>query len=698
MALSGKATSVEDPESLEKVNDLGEADKLKDFVTALDSEITDAQNDRAEWETRQDVYTKKRYGIRAPKTFPWPGAANFVLPQIDSDINRLKPSYMSLAFGVSPIVNFEPFGPEDIEPAKKREVLFDWRMKTQVRFFQEYSLGVDYALQRGLTLFKIGWSFSTRKYVQYLDLRDIDPKVLEILYMPEITDDILFQLIAEESRPDLSFKENAEAIEKFIVDFRTTEKTRFKLEFVETEQNQPFVKACDPRDEVVFPVNTTNIQDAPFVDYRFWSSKNGIKLNIMSEKYNEFSDDDISAWAKPQGQRETSETVRGVRDGINTSRKTPQDQILLHEVCTWYDVDDDGILERVLITYPDNDPSCILRFIELPYDHGMFPYVVCRREFNDARILSSRGIPALDDDFQTGISAMFNQDIDAGTIATTPTVVSRLNSVKNLRNLRYVPGQHIETENGTGDYAVVQHMNLGQANRFNNMTYLKSWANDRIGNLTAAFSQNNNTKGSGSGGSKSATESSAIASAAGQLQAMDLMVWQQQMAEVYYQIDALYEQFGSDEEYIAITNERPIRITRREIQGRFNMIPNGRIDNSNPVLRANKALAIYDRFSQNPFVDAYQLTKYALNELDAKTAKLIMKSTEQIQADQQGQVMAQREAKREAIHTQILLKGLSDQLEIKKESALYDLELINALRMAKIGGKIGMNIAAVNKT
>ena len=688
---------LEDPESLDEVREVNASQELLDFVKELDSDIQESQTSRSEWETRQDIYDKKRYGIRSPKTHPWPGAANFVLPQIDSDINRLKPAYIQLAFGVSPIVAFEPCGPEDIEPAKKRELLFDWRMKTQVRMFQEYCLGVDYALQRGYTLFKIGWKFTTRKYTQYLDLTELDTELLDALYMPEMTDEILFKVIAEEARPDLSFQENVDAIQAMIKEFRDGESTRFEMEFVEKADNQPFVKACDPRSEVFFPVNTTNIQDAPFIDYRFWVSKNDIKIGMETEKYHRFSDESIDEWKVRNTGKDTSDQIKSVRDGLSLNSQ-PDEMILLHEVCAWYDVDGDGLDERVIITYPDGDPSAILRFIELPFDHGMFPYVAVRREMNDAKIMSSRGIPALDDDFQTGISTIFNQDIDAGTIATTPTVVSRRNSIKNLRSLRYVPGQHVETENGPADYGIVQNYNLGQGNRFASMQYLKAWANDRIGNLTAAFSQVNNTKGGGNGGSKSATESAAISAAAGQLQSMDLLVWQMQMAEVYYQIDALYDQFGDEEETIAITNEAPIRVSRKEIQGRFNMVPSGRIDNSNPVLRANKALALYDRFGQNQYVDPYQLTKYVLNELDAKTAKLIMKPVEQLQQEQVQQQQALRRTKAEAIMTQLQLKSLADDADVQKEARIFDLEYMQALRMSRIQGvKTSASIADVNK-
>jgi len=662
-----KATQ-EAPDALDNVNALKVSQEIKDFVSQLDKDIQASRSDRAEWENRQDEYTRKRYGIRAKRTFPWVGAANFVLPQIDSDINRLKPAYINLAFSVTPIVSFEPYGPEDIEPAKKREILFDWRVKTQVKPFKEYCLGVDYMLQRGYTLFKIYWKFETRKYIKYLDLAEIDSEVVDAMFMPEVTDEILFQIVAEALKPDLTFQENVDAIQEAIEEFREG-KTKFELEFVEKAANHPVLKACDPRQDVTFPIGTTDIQNAYFIDYRFWASKNDLKIAMENGKYEKFSDDEIDGWSTKSYQLTTGDNLKAIRDGV-TMDKRNEDLILMHEVCTWFDVNGDGIEEKVISTYPDSDPSAVLRFIENPYDHGQFPYVVVRRELNDAEIMSSRGIPALDDDFQTGISTLFNQDIDAGTISNSPTVVARKNSVKNLRNLRYIPGQVVETENGSADYQVVQNQNLGQANRFNSMQYLKAWSNDRIGNLTAAISQANNTPGNTQSGRKSATEVAEIASASGQLQSMDLLVFQQQMADVYYQIDALYDQFGDEEEYIMITNERPMRISRKEIQGKFNRVPNGRLDNSNPVLRANKALSILDRFAGDPHIKQLELRKLALDELDMKMSRLLLYTPEEMAQMQQQQIQAQAQQEMAELQKQMGIRKISDSLELDKERKL----------------------------
>lgn len=656
------------PDSLENVNAIEVSQEIKDFVTGLASDVEEALQDRSEWEGRQDEYTRKRYGLRTKRSFPWVGAANFVLPQIDSDINRLKPAYVNLAFGVSPICTFEPFGPEDIEPARKRELLFDWRMKTQVKPFKEYCVGVDYMLQRGFTLFKTFWKFETRTYTQYLDLADLDQEVLDALFMPEVTDDLLFQVIVEQMKPDLSFQENVDEIKRVITEFREG-KSKFEMEFIEKAANHAVMKACDPRQDVTFPIGTTDIQDARFIDYRYWISKNDLKKAMKSGQYESYEDNDIDSWATKSSQISTADYLKAVRDGV-TQQKKHEDLILMHEVCTWYDVNGDGIEERVIVNYPDTNPAVVLRFIENPYDHGMFPYDVVCRELNDAEIMSSRGIPALDDDFQTGISTLFNQDIDAGTIMNTPTVVARRNSVKNLRNLRYVPGQVVETENGTADYTVVQNQNLGQGNRFNSMQYLKAWANDRIGNVTSATSQINNTPGRGPQGAKTATEVSEISSASGQLQSYDLLVFQNQMAGVYGKLDALYEQFGDEEEYVMITNEEPIKVSRREVQCKFSVVPNGRLDNSNPVLRANKTLALYDRFIQNPFVKAYELTKLALNDLDMKASKLIMLTQQEVEANRKQQIEAQLVEEHSKLQEQLGVRKLSDAMEIEKERKL----------------------------
>lgn len=661
---------VKDPENIEDMKAVKLSEDAYSFVERLSKEAVEEKQKRGTWEGRIDSLTKKRYGIRAKKNFPWVGSANFMLPQIDTDINRLKPAYINMGFGVSPIVTYEPYGPEDIEPAKKREQLFDWRMRTQVKLFHPYCLGVDYMLNNGFTLFKTGWKFELGYYCKKLDLADLDQNVLEAIYMPEVDDNTLAQIIAEEMLPDMSLQENVDEIRRVISEFREG-KTKFEFSFVEKTENRVDVQAINPRHEVIFPVNTTDIQQADFIEYRFTMKKNQVKKNMKSGKFKKYDDYEIDKWTgKIDSDNSTADYLRNLRDGVSQYYEKDDNDVLLCEVDSWFDVNGDGVDERVRICYPYNNPRSILFFIENPYDHGQFPYVVVRREINDAEIISSRGIAQLDDDFQTGISTLFNQDIDAGTIATTPTVVARKNSVKNLRNLRYVPGQVVETENGSADYQVTQNPNLGQSARFANMQYLKAWANDRVGNAQSAISSTNNTPGATQVGTKTAREVAMIGAMSAQNTAMDLLVFQYQMQDLYYQIDSLYYQFGDEVEELAITGERPVRITRQEIRGKFNIIPNGKVNDADPVARTNQAQTLFQMLVNDPFIRQDSLRKMFLDSMDTKVSQLLIKTPDEMNQAMQSQTMAENDK----LNVALQMQKAKNMLEVQKSAMLTPIE------------------------
>lgn len=656
--------SLEHPESLENVSALEITQELKDFTAKLATEVEYHKTQRATWETRLDDWFAKRYGIRQRKTFPWRDAANFVLPLIDSDINRLKPAYVNLAYGVSPIVVYEPFGAEDIEPAKKREMLFDWRLKNKMDFFTPYVIGIDKMLEKGFVVFKIMWNYSTNVYTETINLEEMQPQVLQILFDASVTDDQLAQLMVMQFKPDMTIEENVEAIQKAVKDFRSG-KTKINIDFHEKEHDEAQMIACDPKEDIVVPIDTTDINDAQFIDYKFWVTKNQLMTAMRDEKYEEYPEEEVEAWYSDK--IPSSRYMNSIRDGV--SNQGMADMILLHETCAWYDVNDDGIEERCIITYPDSDPSSILRFIELPYEHGMWPYVQVRRELNDTWFYSPRGIPALDDDFQTGISTKFNQDIDTQTIVNTPQVVYKRNSVFNKSNLRYVPGEPVEVSDPS-DYEVRQNANLSQGNFLTSAQYLKSWANERVPNIASSLSQANNLPGQGQQGQKTKAEVDTVSLSVSQAQSLDLLIFQEQMKTVYYQIDSLWEQFGSEEEEIVMTGEQPVRLSRYEIQGKFHIVPNGKLENSNPVLKAQRSFSLLRMFLGDPDVRQYELKKLYFDDVDTRISKKLLMSQEEIAQRDQQMMMQHEMTKAKAVQEGTGLKRLQNMLELEKEAAL----------------------------
>lgn len=654
-----------DPESLDLVGSININDEHRSFTKNLSSSIIEAKNDRSFWDSQVDRYIRLRYGIRDIKTFPWKNCANYMMPLIDTDISRVKPSYVNLV-NVTPIVNFEPYGPEDIEPARKREFLFDWRMRTKVNYFEPYVMGIDMMLLQGAVIYKTNWKFSTRKYYKQINLKELTQEVLEALYDPRMDDGMLYKIIVEEFQVDDSFDENKEEIDRVIKDFRNG-KSEFELTLVEASDDRAELTACSIRDDIVFPVDTCSLNDARFIDYIFTKSQNDILLSIKDGRYESFSEDEVASWSSGIPQSKANKR-------LNSSSNSKDEPIWLHETCVWFDIDGDGIEERCIVTWPEANPSAILRFIELPYDHGQWPYVLVKREFNGPGIFESRGYGALGEDFQNAITTFVNQSIDNGTIVNTPRTKYKRGSIANIRNIRYVPGEALEVLTNLEDVKIEQGGNSSQAFLFQSAQYFKSWSDQRTGNLSSGLTAPNNQSGGGMQGQKTAKEIGLVEQLQSEVQSLDLQVFQNQMANVYYQIDSLYEQFGSEEEEILITGEKPMRVSRRELQGKFNIVPNGKLDNSNPQLRAAKAFNLMRVFLGDPEINQRELKEHYLVESDVRLAKILLKSPEQIQQEQQQAQMAQQKAKSEAIQTQLGLKTLSDNLDVRKEALMVPIQ------------------------
>lgn len=655
-----------DPEALKTVGALNINDEHREFINTLSSSIEEAKSERAFWDTQVDKYIRLRYGIRDTKTFPWRGCANFSMPLIDTDISRVKPSYVNLV-NVTPIVNFEPYGPEDLEPARKREFLFDWRMRTQVGYFEPYVMGVDMMLLQGAVIFKTNWKFSTRKYYKEISLSDLPQEVLEALYDPRMDDSMLYRIIVEEFQIDDNFDENKKEIDKVVKEFREG-KTNFEFHLVEAQDDRAELTACSLRDDIVFPVDTCNLNDARFIDYIFTKSQNDILIAIKDGRYENFSEEEVLSWANgvPQSRQR--------RNMLSSSNNKKDDPIWLHETCVWYDIDGDGIEERCIATWPEANPSAILRFIELPYDHGQWPYVLVKREFTGPGAFESRGYGALGEDFQNAITTFVNQSVDNGTIVNTPRTKYKRGSIANIRNIRYVPGEALEVLTNIDDVKIEQGGNSSQAFLFQSAQYFKSWSDQRTGNLSSGLTAANNSSGGGLQGQKTAREVGLVEQIQSEVQSLDLQVFQNQMANVYYQIDSLYEQFGSDEEEILITGEKPVKVSRKEVQGKFNIVPNGKLDNSNPQLRAAKAFNLMRVFLGDPEINQRPLKEHFLIESDVRLAKLLLKTEQQLAQEAQQAQQSQAQAKNEAIQTQLGLKTMSDNLDIRKSALLVPIE------------------------
>ena len=645
------ARSTVHPESLKEVNSIEVTQEIMDFAKETSKDVASEAVNRSEWEKKIDKLRNLRYGYRIPKINPWKNCANYSIPLMDTHINSIKPAYVSLAYGVSPICTFEPFGGEDIDNARKKETLFDWRMRTKVKFFNDYCIGTDKELEQGIVVYKTTWEYTTRNYTEFLDIEDLNKETQAVLYDERTKDNALYKIIVEELGVDDEFEENDEEVKRVIAEFREGG-TDFEMTLVEVEHNRACVEARDVREDLMIPIDTLELQQARFIKDNVWKTKNQIKESMRDEKYETYTDDIIDKWGTQKDK------------GIS---KHQDETILLQEVCVWYDINDDGIKERCILTYPESAPEDVLRFIEIPYEHGLFPYEDVRRELNDAGFYKSRGVCELDEDYQIGITMAVNQAEDNGTIVNKPTIVKRRNATSNIKNRSYVPGEEVTVNNTTDDYKIIQMTNTSQPALLQFSQYLKAWADSRLGNITAGSSSPTNIPGQAQGGKKTKAEINMLEGLQGKVEALDIKIHQQQMAKVYYQIDALYEQYGDEEEEILTTGEAPQKVNRREIQGKRDIVPNGRLDNTNPQLRAQKAFNLMQVYMGDPDINQYELKKLHLEDYDSRIAKRILYSLEDKSRMEQHKTAMLQQLKDKALGEQIDMKQIEMMLDIVME-------------------------------
>jgi hypothetical protein len=179
-----------------------------------------------------------------------------------------------------------------------------------------------------------------------------------------------------------------------------------------------------------------------------------------------------------------------------------------------------------------------------------------------------------------------------------------------------------------------------------------------------------NLPGVGERGKKTKKEIDIIEGMQTDVTSLDLLIFQMQMAKIYYQIDALYNQYGDEEEEVIITGQKPQKITRRETQGKWNIIPNGRLDNTNPAMRVSKAWNLFRIFQGDQDIKQDELKRFFLGEYDNRLMKKLMYTPEEKQKREQYQQQLLEDLKKKAIGEGIDLKQIDIMLDLYKETIM----------------------------
>jgi len=637
------------PVSLKKVNKLNLNQKREDFIKDLRGKISKDVGDRETRDEKLERWYKKRYGIRpSNKTFPWPGSSNINIFLTDEKIRRMKPNYVNLAFEGDPVVQFQALGATPLERAQAGELLMDWLLRFKmnqapgINYFRGLSLAVDRMLEKGKGYVKVVWDYDAHNTTSIIDLNALPAEVQQVLDDPLVTDEDLLGLVFGLTGLNPEIDEDLEQAASLVEQFRNQD-TLLKYKNKTVIYNGPRVVPVDDRDLIV-PSFTTDIQNCVRITHRIHMTENDLRTAADVGKYDSKAVEKVLDAVTNPTTRATNQTVANTttldniqilkmnREGAGQFQKDTE-LIEIWEVYTWYDIDGDGVQEKVVITM-DPQTMEVLRFIEFPYDHYKWPFVVFDYELNDDRFYSQRGLPEILDHYQTVLTVQENAKLDRMTLANSLQFKYRIGAV-NMKNIRFIPGQGIGVHR-MEDLQELPIQNL-DVSFDQEMTKVRGLAESYIGQPDIAATASDR---------RTAFEISELTSMGKQVFSFDSRLFKDSLTKLYDQVFELWIQFGPDQVEVRITGSQPIVLTKQDILGNFVIVPSGDFTVLSRTLEVQKAfselqLALGDTSGA---IDQYAAWENYLIKSDPRGSKRILRSREEFQQIQQQQQAAQQQA------------------------------------------------------
>jgi hypothetical protein len=634
------------PESLDMTNQI----KMKDrdeFVKDLEGKVQKDISDRATRDEKLTRWYKKRYGIRpSSKTFPWPGASNIHIFLTDEKIRKLKPNYINIAFEGDPVVNFQALGSTPVEQATAAELLMDWVLKYKmnsapgINYFRALSLTVDRMLEKGKGFAKVIWDYQDIHTTTFIDIEQLPAQIQELIADPLITDEELLQVIHQFTALNPEIDEDAKQADRMVSQFREG-KTILKFKAKTVIYNGPRVIPVDDKDLIV-PGFTTDIQTANRITHRLYMTENDLRVGARNGKFNKKAVQEVLDNRKATEKIDSDshekimsieqlQTLKRQREGVGEFQKSAE-LFEVWEMYTWYDIDNDGVLEKIVTTYHPQSKT-VLRMIEFPYNHYKWPFVVFDYELNDDRFYSQRGLPELLDHYQTELTVQENAKLDRMTLANSLQFKYRIGAI-NPKNIRFIPGQGIPVHRMDDMQELpIQNVDLSFDTE---MQKIRGLAESYIGQPDLDIGS------MGGGERKTAFQVSEMVSLGKQVFSFDARLFKDSLHSLYDQIFELWMQYGPDTVEVRITGEQPLSLTKMDLIGNFNIVPSGEFTMLSRTLDVQRSfadlqLALNDTSGALDQYNAWELYLRQSNPRDTKRLLRPREQFEQIQVIKQKQ-------------------------------------------------------------
>jgi len=585
-------------------------------VNKIVGSVSEALSHRSEWESKSEAYYKKRYGIRKKKDFPWPGSSNIHLPLTDKVIRHQKPVFVNAVFGMNPVVSIEAIGDADPERSHRIEAFYDWLLRFRMSRCREAQLhSIDSFLTYGMSIIKCLWEHKTERSTRVLDLTGLK------VDRGAVTDEELGQF-AEQLGIVGDSPDDAAAYESMARQFRAgNEKLEVSLQV--TKYNAPRWVFVDPRDIVVPWDSTDDVDDLPWIAHRMFLKPDQIVERGINGMYNMEAARKVADGERASKRLRTDSVLDAIRERREGMLQSAEDSSFVEvlEVYFHHDINGDGIAERCVLTISPQGRE-VLRLVEFPYEHGMWPFTRFVHEANEPRWYSPRGIPEMLNDIQTEINAQHNAKLDRMTIQNSLTFLVREGSIRNSSNLRFRPGSYIPVRR-MDDIKPLAFQALDYSFDNEERT-LKAYAEEYVG-VTDFGISNVNQKVE----RRTATEVSEISRMSDMVANLDLQIFQESMRRLHRQTLFLWAQYGDPSVMINVDGgAQPLVFNRWDLYKDFDLVPTGRLDNISSRSRVEKAFADMQVAANpvfSPFVNHFEILRDYFENSDFRSSRRLLR-------------------------------------------------------------------------
>ena len=535
--------------------------------------------------------------------FPFEGASDVRVRLIDRLIRDQKALLMT-AFNASTLkVGGTEIG--DTLAASSATSLMRWLVETKLRteFHREAELAADYMLTYGWSCAQITWDRQIGLRRQTMTMEELYAVAEQEKAMGMNNAEMLIQAISNPSKEDYAVelarqqlpKMKVKQLRKFVRDMR--EIGSGELEEVYIQKNLPKITALKPFDEVCFPPETSDLQQARVIFRRQYMTE--VELRSMIKNAN-WDPEFVEAAAKTIGNHYYFNDPNLVPTTTVLNSNVQRGDNLVEVVWAYYrqldEADIPSIYYTVFSPQVGNEMYAIQEMLN--YAHGEYPFIPIRFEMSRRQVTESRGIPEISRTEQDEVKAQHDAFRDRTALEIMPPVkvVKRVGALN-----RIAPGQVLpvstkddytwmEPPSGKAEYAIaiIKQIEVNLGNFY--------------GFIVGEEIDPNKVR---------------------MLQQLQVNNWLQFWTQVYKQMFSLCLQFMPEEEVTRITNA-PLKQNMSDIHSQYDFNVRFDVRDTDPEFVMEKLKAIVETvvpLDSGGVIDRNKLVKLVVEAISPDAAR-----------------------------------------------------------------------------